>query len=103
MPPFEPTQKTRQSRAISFAATASPGNTWPPVPPVVIMTVPVIGVPPRLRLQPLRCPPRQSAVARSWATRRRECASYGESPQQAAILEIHAHENRDRDAIGDDP
>ena len=42
MPSFVPSQNTRQPRATSFAATARPGNTWPPVPPAVIMTVPVI-------------------------------------------------------------
>ncbi len=42
MPSRVPSQNTRQPRAISLAATASPGNTWPPVPPVVIITVPVI-------------------------------------------------------------
>ena len=39
MPSRVPSQNTRQPRATSFAATASPGNTWPPVPPVVIITV----------------------------------------------------------------
>ena len=45
MPSRVPSQNTRQPRATSFAATASPGNTWPPVPPAVIITVPVIVAP----------------------------------------------------------
>ncbi len=52
MPSRVPSQNTRQPRATSFAATASPGKTWPPVPPVVIITVALM-VPPRLRLR--RC------------------------------------------------
>ncbi len=42
IPSRVPSQNTRQPRATSFAATARPGKTWPPVPPVVIITVPVI-------------------------------------------------------------
>ena len=34
-----PSQNTRQPRASEFAATARPGNTCPPVPPAMIMTV----------------------------------------------------------------
>jgi hypothetical protein len=86
MPSRVPSQKTRQSREINSAATARPGKMWPPVPPVVIITVPLIGVPPRLRLAPLRCPLRGSN-SRLGAARRR---SYGEAPQQPSILVVHA-------------
>src|SRR5262245_4624293 len=99
MPSRVPSQNTRQPRATSFAATASPGKMWPPVPPVVIITVPFTNEPPRLRLSPLRCPPRQSAVARPWTARRR---SYREPAQQPAILIIDAQQQRDRRAVGDD-
>ena len=39
MPSRVPSQNTLAPSATSFAATASPGNTCPPVPPVVIMMV----------------------------------------------------------------
>ena len=57
MPSRVPSQNTRQPRATSFAATASPGKTWPPVPPVVIITVPVI-VSPHASARAAALPPR---------------------------------------------
>jgi len=44
IPSRVPSQNTRHPRASRFAATASPGKMWPPVPPVVIMTVPVMAM-----------------------------------------------------------
>ena len=41
-----------QPRATSFAATARPGNTWPPVPPVVIITVAVMACTALIRRSP---------------------------------------------------
>src|SRR4051794_29721498 len=74
MPSRVPTQNTRAPRETSFAATARPGNTWPPVPPVVIITVAVMDV----------------------------ARSYRESPEQAPVLPIDAQQDRDRDAVRDD-
>src|SRR6185312_10960833 len=76
MPSRVPSQNTRQPRATSFAATASPGNTWPPVPPVVIITVAFIG----------------GTVN----------GSYGEPSQHLPVLVIDPQQDRDRDAVGDD-
>ncbi len=45
MPSRVPSQNTRQPRATSFAATARPGKMWPPVPPVVIITRPLMRPP----------------------------------------------------------
>src|SRR5665213_1484767 len=73
IPSRVPSQNTRAPDAASLRATASPGNTWPPLPPVVIITVAVI-------------------VRRS----------YGESPQQPAILVVDPQQHRDGDAVGDD-
>ena len=42
IPSRVPSQNTRAPRVDSFCATARPGNTWPPVPPVVIITVAII-------------------------------------------------------------
>src|SRR6185436_5488064 len=99
MPSRVPSQNTLAPRAASLAATASPGKTCPPVPPVVIMIV--TNGPPRLRLTPQRCPHRQPAVARLGAVRRRSC-SYGVAAQQPAILVIDAQHDCKRDAVGDD-
>ena len=38
----EPNQLTSTSRFAKSAATARPGKTWPPVPPAMIMTLPVL-------------------------------------------------------------
>src|SRR5689334_14953920 len=97
-PPRVPSQNTDRPRATSFAATARPGKMWPPVPPVVIITVALTTGPPRLRLSPLRCPPRGSTSRRGAARRR----SYGEPSQQSAVLVIDPQQDRERDAVGDD-
>src|SRR5574340_895332 len=81
IPPRVPSQNTRAPRAASFAATARPGKTWPPVPPAVIITVALIFLP-----------------ASGFAA----CGSLDEPLQHAAVLVVDPQQQRERDAVGDD-
>src|SRR6478672_5473824 len=90
IPSRVPSQNTRQPRAISFVATASPGNTCPPVPPVVIMTVATT--------------PFTDAFPRVWrasvgvGSRR----SYGEPAEDLAVLVVDAQQHGHRDTVDND-
>src|SRR6185437_13392433 len=81
IPPRVPSQNTRAPRETSFAATASPGKTWPPVPPAVIITVALI-------------------VARPSGSVR--CRSYDVSLEQPAVLPVDAQQQCEGDAVGED-
>src|SRR5665213_1449889 len=90
IPSRVPSQNTRAPSAASFCATASPGNTCPPLPPVVIITVAVMVTPPkRASLAAPRGGERLGTALRR---------SYGEPPQQPAILVVDAQQHRDGDA-----
>src|SRR5215831_6434905 len=77
IPVAEPSQTTRQPAARSASATASPGNTWPPVPPVAIMTV--LGTVMSLR------------------------PSCAHPSHDLAALPVDSHQDGERDAVGEQP
>src|SRR5947209_18843068 len=72
MPVFAPSQTTRQPEWRRSSATARPGNTWPPVPPAMIMMV-------RATMASLR--------------------SRADSAHELAILPIDPQQHRERQAI----
>src|SRR5215510_11767323 len=77
MPDCDPSQTTRQPDARRASATARPGNTWPPVPPVAIMMV--LGMVISLR------------------------ASCAHPAHDLAVLPVDPQEDRERDAVRQQP
>ena len=98
MPSRVPSQKTRWPRRASSSATASPGKMWPPVPPVVIITViaPAL-IPWNPRNSRRFSKSTRSRIASATQLATMPAAAEGQQRQRQALRRQHAHVDADVD------